>query len=261
VGALVSCWGACSLGACGTQTGTESGNPSLDFSTTECKSKEPSAESQSTGRWAKQSVGKRPLQSSSISNSSYDGLNCIVWERIDDETLKLEVTNHADGCSEDKYWKPEAELNDDGTLELRLENPTCTKASCGWCIYDLSFTVAVPSSLESLDVRVLDDSCSGEAQVASAAALSLASGAHGEVCSYANPHALRWACAAGEPRRYAPCSAEDDCHAEGTTCGAGLSCADLDQPRCAPTCEVDADCADFANTSCVDGTCRLPEAP
>jgi hypothetical protein len=261
MGALLSCWAAVSLGACGTQTGTESGNPSLDFTTTECKSKEPAAEPQSAARWSKQSVGSKLLQTSAIENSSYDGLNCFVWERIDDETLRIEVTNHADGCSENEYWEPQAELNDDGTLDLRLENPSCTKAACGWCIYDLSFTVKVPSSIEDLDVRVFGDSCSGEATVDSAARLTLGSGARGEVCGYANPNALRWMCATGKAGRFAPCSAEGDCYSEGTACGAGLSCVELDEPRCTPPCEADADCADFASTSCTEGHCVLHEAP
>ncbi len=260
-GALLSCWVAASVGACGAHSGTESGNPSLDFTSTECKSKDSTAEPQSAARWTTKSVGKAPLQTSAIENSTYDGLECFVWERIDDDTLKIEVTNYADGCSENKYWRPTAELNDDGTLELRLENPSCTKAACGWCIYDLSFTVNVPSSLESLDVHLFDDSCSGEAPLTSAARLALGDDARGEVCGYANSSALRWVCATGTAGRYAPCSAEGDCYAEGTACGAGLSCAELDEPRCAPTCSVDADCAETASTRCIAGHCVLPEAP
>ncbi len=261
VGALVVCGAAISLAACsmpGSQTGTESGNPSLEFTTTQCKSKEPTTEVQSAGRML--AIGASKLQSTVALNSRYDGLNCFVWQRVDDDTLRIEVTNHADGCSEDEYWEPVAELNDDGRLDLRLENPSCTKAACGWCIYDLSFTVQVPSSVMELDVRLFDDSCSAEAGVRSAAQLSLGSGTSGEVCSYANRYALSWGCA-GAPGRYAPCSAADNCYEEGTTCGAGLSCAALDEPRCAPPCSRDADCADYASTSCVEGHCVLPTAP
>ncbi len=246
------------LGAC---NGTESGNPSLEFSSTECKSGEPSATPQGERARAPRlrALGHGPQNESAFQDDRYDGLTCFVWERLDAETVNIQVTNHADGCSENEHWRPEAELTDDGKLDLRLENPSCSSAKCGWCIYDLSFTVKVPRTLESVEVRVFDDSCSSEgATVREQAHLALGQAERGEVCGYANPHALRWrGCTSGAPGRFLPCGAPDDCFGEGTHCAEGLTCVELDEARCAPSCTKDADCTNVAQTSCVNGACVL----
>ena len=93
------------------------GNPTLEFDSTECKSHEassdtaPQSAAESGGQSTPLSLRKTQQSTPTFMNARYDGLTCFVWERLDADTLRIEITNHADGCSENEYWQPSATLN------------------------------------------------------------------------------------------------------------------------------------------------------
>ncbi len=194
-------------------------------------------------------------------NPRYDGLTCFVWERLSEDSLRIEVTNHADGCGADQVWAPSADLNDAGELELRLDNPSCARAGCVSCIYDLSFTVSVPEMTADLDVVLYGDRCDGPAAVEGRATLALTTANRGESCVYVDFGSARWSecMSGGNGRRFAPCVAIDDCLELGDHCEEGLVCGEAvpGEPRCFPRCDAEADCASYPGTHCQGGGCQL----
>ena len=120
--ALVSAVSA--LAAC---TGTDTGNPPvIGFGNSGCKKGTSSA---------LQSVDK------GTPDPRYEGLTCLTWQHVDQQTVQIDLTNYEAGCEADKGWRPEAQLRADGGLDIVLRDDDCSQAKCGWCIYDLSFTV------------------------------------------------------------------------------------------------------------------------
>jgi len=234
-------------------TGGETGNPpnALEsFDTSGCKSE-----------LLPKGISEQSLDSAGA-DPRYQGLNCFVWERLDERTLRIEITNHVDGCGMDQGWKPQARLNGAGELELHLDVPGCVFAGCFSCVYDLSFHVQLSEGQGDLPVKLLGDTCSGPAPLEGQAVLALSASRRGEVCAYAESANSSNDCATGESggTRFGRCTKTGfECLSEGDSCQPGLTCAVLgaDEKRCLPACQSDADCAGFSSTHCEQGTCRL----
>lgn len=248
-------FGVC-LAAC---TGTDTGNPPLvtDFTNTGCKSSMSGALTQK---------GVKGDLAWSEDDAAYQGLHCFLWERLDERTLRIDLTNYESGCHTDKGWVPRAEVRDDGTLELVLDDHDCSAASCGWCIYDLSFTVELDDSTVDRQVRLSQAGCGEENRLGRSASLPLSSQDRGAVCGYAHYYALQQALLStgAAPTAHFPCGEVPGLDPQASECQEGLSCTDVGEqapsvfaggPRCIPVCETDADCDALGR--CEDGTCRL----
>jgi len=244
--ALVSA--VCALASC---TGTDTGNPPvIDFGNSGCKKSTSSA---------LQSVDK------AMPDPRYEGLTCLAWQHVDEQTVKIDLTNYEAGCEADKGWKPQAVVRDDGGLDIILQDDDCSQAKCGWCIYDLSFTVHVDKPLADGEVRVYEAGCKEGAPHVKRATLALSSSSSGAVCNYANRNALFWTARGEVGGRRMPCTTETMAGQEAMSCDQGLVCSDLGESvpveaanagaRCLLSCTVDADCEEL--TSCQDGVCKL----
>jgi hypothetical protein len=246
--ALVSAVSA--LVAC---TGTDTGNPPvIDFGNSGCHDQTYAAAS------ALQSLDK------SVPDPLYKGLTCLTWQHVDPQTLRIDLTNYESGCGTDDGWTPLAKLREDGGLDLVLQDDDCSQAGCGWCIYDLSFTVQLDRPLRDGDVRVYQQGCGDEAARPKQATLALSSLASGAVCNYSNGNALFWR-GHDEGGSRMPCLTNPDAQQTRIDCQPGLVCTDLGESnpieaanagtRCLPSCNSDADCGEL--TSCQQGVCKL----
>ncbi|MDB4988595.1 MAG: hypothetical protein JWN04_3773, partial [Myxococcaceae bacterium] len=36
----------------------------------------------------------------------YKGLTCMIWQRVDADTVRIDLTNYESGCSSDDGWHP-----------------------------------------------------------------------------------------------------------------------------------------------------------
>jgi hypothetical protein len=235
----LSVWAGC--------TGTETGNPPvIDFGNSGCL--------------AHGAVDKGVLlQSLDEPGPSYAGLTCLSFEGAENQTVRIDLHNYESGCSTDQGWVPHTELRDDGGLDIVLQDNDCSVAKCGWCIYDLSFTIRLDAPLPDGEVRVYQQGCGDTSRQEKRAVLALASQAEGAACSYAHGGALSWL-AKGKGERGMPCNLTSS--QGGVRCDEGLVCSDVgpvDQAsggtRCLPACSSDADCD--ALTACQAGVCRL----
>jgi len=196
-----------------------------------------------------------------VTASDYDGLLCVEWETERNGALTLRVLNLNGGCS--VPWEGSADVLSDGSVDLTLENPTCSVARCGWCLYDFRFTVRGAPAPSGLPLRVGTIACPGEEPTWDLAlALPEDAASSGIVCRYAHPVAYDEQLAR-----------EDRCGAKFGTCGGegaycalsgpepcqeGLACETTnDGDRCLERCETDQDCSPLAVSACVDGICRL----
>lgn len=256
VGILLS--GLSLVAAC---SGTDTGNPPvIGFGNSGCHDQaygQGLHESASTGLIL-QSLDMPTL----VPDAQYKGLTCLAWQRVDASSIRILLTNYESGCGSELGWVPKAELLDDGTLDLVLEDSDCSQASCGWCLYDLSFTIELKDRAADGPVRMSQRGCQVDALETKHAVLALASQPSGAVCNYANSSALTWKGGDDGSKRM-PCGAATGA-AGAVTCQAGLQCIDLGtQPagdfsggaRCLPSCSSDADCD--ALSSCQAGVCKL----
>lgn len=218
-----------SLAAC---SGTDTGNPPvIDFGNSGCHD---------------QSYDKG-LHLSSL-EARYKGLTCIAAAH-DDGILHVQVSNYDSGCGSDRGWTPRAELRDDGGLDLILEDHDCAQASCGWCLYDLSFTLQLAQAPTG-EVRLYQRGCDGSPQEKRAV---FAQGAD-VACAYTNASALLWKGGdEGGERMVCGTYARDP----NLPCQQGLTCtpAASDGERCLRTCTSDADCDSLER--CDAKVCRL----
>lgn len=244
--ALVSAVSA--LAAC---TGTDTGNPPvIDFGNSGCKKGTSSA---------LQSVDK------GTPDPRYEGLTCLTWQHVDEQTVQIDLTNYEAGCEADKGWKPQAEVRADGGLDIVLRDEDCSQAKCGWCIYDLSFTVHVDKPLSDGEVHVYQAGCGGVSPYEKRATLALASSPSGAVCNYTNRNALSWPGGGAGGGKRMPCTTATTSGPGSASCQAGLVCTDLGEStpveaanagtRCLLSCTADADCDEL--TSCQEGVCKL----
>ena len=234
----------CGLVALGACTGTETGNPPLiDFGKTACKALD---------KLAKERPAESTDTTSVLIDPLYDGLTCFVWERIDAQTLRVDVTNHVTGCGSDLGWTPRLKLSDDGAVELILDDDDCTQARCGSCIYDLSFTVQLDEDMRDRPVRFYELGCE-QNPTPMRATLPLSSQASGAVCTHTSGSAL--AQRGGHSSLRMPCGKLFN----GTeaTCNDGLLCTELaaDQRVCLAQCQSDTDCDKLSR--CDGSVCRL----
>lgn len=203
-----------------------------------------------------------PLYSWLPDDERYRGLQCFLWDRQDDDKLRVRVTNYAAGCHADEGWQPRAIARSAREVDLVLENRQCLSAGCGWCLYDLLFVLdAKLAGQPTLSLNLLQDPGCGD-QRRDSVTLPLGEHASGVNCSYANPHALNdWTFthgAAGKERM--PCG-----HSEpSVSCAAGLSCTAVDSEGryqdhklCLAFCQNDADCRPSELMRCKDGACQL----
>ncbi len=242
---------AAGLVAC---TGTDTGNPpSLldDFETPGCKSQAVADESLAL-------ISKQRTADEALEN-----LECVVWQRVDEETLSLELTNHSDTCGADYGWTPRAERDDMGSVAFYLDNPKCDFAGCGSCAYDLKFTVSLDDGPDDVKVQLYGDDCFRERVLAREVMIPLSSAPNsGVLCTnYRESYGLSTVFACGQSPTFGPCddrlreNQDESC----SLCGAGSVCSEVsgDRRRCLPTCETEADCADFPSTRCMAGLCQL----
>jgi hypothetical protein len=195
-----------------------------------------------------------------------DGLRCVAWQRVGTGELKIDLYNFDSACG--ATWAGDAAVAADGTLELHVDNPSCTIAFCGKCLYDWSFDVqaAIPAN-QATPVAITIDSCKGQQQTVQ---LSAALGAEdaGISCVFADYGSLTWqAEAAGTCGKAGmPCVGSLLCGTGSLTstgtCDSGLTCdssAAVNEPRCLVPCTTIADCPRADAWSCQSGLCRPAE--
>lgn len=193
-------------------------------------------------------------------NPLYKGLTCFHWQRGEDDTVRIDLSNYESACGSDMGWKPQLERRDDGGLDLILQDDSCAAYRCGWCLYDLSFTIELERPIDG-EVRLYQRGCAEQDAHLKRATLPLATQASGTVCNYTHAVAL-------EMKNGAPGTDRTPCGptSRTPTCDADLVCTDLGSrptgdfsggARCLASCTADTACD--ALTSCQDGVCRLRE--
>lgn len=235
-------------------SGTDTGNPPvIDLQTSGCRERYGASK---TADLALQSLAPEVTR-----DPLYDGLTCFVWSRADDR-LTISLTNYETGCFADRGWSPRAELAKDGALELVLADDECSVAACGWCVYDLSFTIEDAELLRDREVRLYERGCDSSPARFKRAMLPLGSQQSGAVCTYAHYVALQ-GFGAAPPGQRGACGAVQAGTADAA-CSDGQRCVDLGAneggdfskgKRCLATCASDADCD--ALSRCEAGACRL----
>ncbi|HET7538780.1 MAG TPA: hypothetical protein VFK05_02880 [Polyangiaceae bacterium] len=243
-------------------TGTETENPLaplVSFHASDCK-KELTVGSKSLP--APDSGPLRNVTSKQVSfDSSYDGLQCISWQKLEGGAVRFDLGNFHEGCGVD--WQGSASITADGKVALNAINAECAVARCGWCMYDWGFDVrGVPEGKDAtLQVTVVDDA--GEhcpnATAPYEITLPTSSAAQGLLCRPAFRSAVEWqANALGTNGGLnMPCDP-----ATASSCSAELSCGPLastDDLRCLARCSADSDCPLPEVLSCIEGTCRLTQ--
>lgn len=195
----------------------------------------------------------------------YAGLQCVKWDTIDGG-FRIGLTNFEGACGAEWQGQVATQGQD---VELRLVNPDCMIAACGSCIYDWTFDVRMSASEGGDTFSLVVDPCPGEqAPDVESVQLPLATEPSGELCRYADAHALGWQASALDTcgAAYMPCreasgmcgmgSTAEPCDpdlvcTEGTTEGVGI---------CHAACQTDADCVPETQMKC-DGTVCRPKNP
>jgi hypothetical protein len=248
--AALSCGRDEPAGSGGTTTG-----PLVSFEGSACK-KEAAKAAAATAGEARQALA---------ANDVYAGLQCVRWSPIDGG-FRVLLLNFEGACGAE--WSGRATQNG-AALELRLVNPDCRIAACGWCIYDWSFDVKMTAAAGGTDVAIVVDPCPGQQTATSQSVhLPLASTPSGELCRYANPNALGWqamslgTCGAA----YMPCrEGTGMCPLGdgGSPCDDGLTCAKgatgdaaASGNVCHAACAASADCLPAGVMTCDAGLCR-----
>jgi len=192
-----------------------------------------------------------------------DGLRCVAWKRLGDNEIKLDLYNFDGACG--ATWSGDAAVATDGTLELRIDNPSCTIARCGSCLYDWSFHVGGVLPDRPTTVAIAVNACPGT-QTPVATALTLGAEAEGIACGFAGYAGLQGEAVqlgtcgqAGMPCTGAYMCGTGSASATGT-CATGLACADdgrsATQLLCLMPCATMADCPRTDVFSCQAGLCR-----
>ena len=192
-----------------------------------------------------------------------DGLSCVAWQRAGAGQMKIDLYNYTGACG--TTWIGDAAVAADGTLELHIDNPSCTVALCGKCLYDWSFDLnAVIPSNQITPVAITIDTCKGQQQAVQLSG-NLGAADAGLSCTFADYGALTWQASAASTCGKAgmPCVGSLLC---GTgsftstgTCDSGLVCdssSAVNEPRCLVPCTTTADCPRADAWSCQSGLCR-----
>jgi hypothetical protein len=194
-------------------------------------------------------------------DTSYDGLQCIAWQKLAPGSFRFELGNFHESCGID--WQGSATVAGDGSVALHAINSGCRAARCGWCLYDWAFDVrGVPEGSDPrLLISVVDDDGSRCPSATNPYDVTLPTGAaeQGLVCRPAFRGALEWQTqalgTAGQLNM--PCDP-----AVATSCAAELSCGPLaaaDDLRCLARCSADSDCPLPGVLACREGTCQLTQ--
>jgi hypothetical protein len=189
----------------------------------------------------------------------YAGLTCVLWD-TSGETLRVRLSNHRDGCGLDHGWEPQARIDDTG-VELLLDNPSCSIAACGNCIYDLSFDVQVAALQDrsELSLRVLGSECSGERPVHHTLRLPLASQPSGAQCTYTFEN---FDLLGAMPQGALHTRCGDTALFGSVGCASGV-CTEVSAKNrlCLAPCSSDLDCQPADVMTCSEGVCQLRTAP
>jgi len=193
--------------------------------------------------------------------SAYDGLQCFVWETLEDDTLAITLTNFHDSCG--VPWAGSVAVDDTGVVELQVTNEICAEADCGWCIYDWSFELRGMTPADELAVRAERAGCPGDPfETVAEITLPIGDAAAGARCRYANWDALGQH--AGEAglcgHELMPCTsaeAQGWCWTDQQVppCVDDLEC-DADTDLCHQPCTIDDDCPLPGTLSCQTDLCR-----
>ena len=252
IGVLAVSWCACGSNSAGPSPGDGGTSPIL-FSSSACK-KEKSA--------ATLLAHLRTLKV--IDNESgLEGLRCVAWQRMGANELKVDLFNFDASCG--ATWTGDAAVAADGTLNLHVDNPSCTIALCGKCLYDWSFDVNLSVAVGAVvPVTIAADSCASS-QAATTWSVAIGSEDKGIHCTLADYGAMTWQASATSTCGKAgmPCVGSLLCGSGEVTstgtCDAGLVCdssAAANQPVCLLPCTTNTDCPRADVWSCQSGLCR-----
>ncbi len=240
-----------SVWACGTSENEHTGNL-VSFVGSPCKKEAPA--DAGTG------IIEQALLTA-VDGAALAGLQCVAWERAGTDGLKIDLVNFEGACG--AQWRGSASVSADGSLALRLDNPQCLIASCGWCIYDWSFEVRGVGAASPLPVGISIDTCPGAQPLRTyQLELPVAGSPEGVLCRYANYSALGWQ---AQPTGTCgtldlPCEGTSMCSSTTErSCDTGLVCdtnGTAEQYICLAPCAVDADCPSASVLACQAGFCR-----
>ena len=195
-------------------------------------------------------------------DGSYDGLQCIAWQKLAEGSFRFELGNFHGSCGITD-WKGSASVAQDGTVVLNAINSDCRAAACGWCLYDWAFDVRnVPEAEDAhLVISIVGDDgkkCDA-ARPSDDVMIPTNNAEQGILCRpvfrYAADTLGRTLETPG--KLHMPCDLSVP-----TPCTAALSCGPLastDDLRCLTRCSADSDCTLPSLLTCQEGTCRLAQ--
>ncbi len=201
------------------------------------------------------------VQQALSADDVYAGLQCVRWAPVDGG-FRVVLLNFEGACGAE--WTGQVGAND-GAVALRLVNPLCLVAACGWCIYDWTFDVRMGASPGGNAFDIVVDTCPGTQQPESeSVVLPLDTQPTGELCRYANANALGWQAMALDTcgAAYMPCREEPGMcgtSAGAAPCDADLVCADGADAAahvCQSACAADSDCTPKGVMKCEASVCR-----
>jgi hypothetical protein len=195
------------------------------------------------------------------------GLRCVAWKRVGTTELKLDLYNFDGACG--TTWVGDAAIGADGTIALAIDNPSCTVALCGKCLYDWSFDVqgAIPAGPVPVDITV--NTCKGQ-QTPVQIPTTIGAEEEGLACSFADYGGLLWQASATSTcgTLAMPCVGSSLCGSGSFTstgtCNTGLVCdssAATNEPRCLAPCSTAQDCPRADAWVCQSGLCRPNAQP
>jgi hypothetical protein len=158
----------------------------------------------------------------------------------------------------------------DGSIALGIDNPSCTVAHCGKCLYDWSFDIrgAIPTG-QPVPINVTVNTCKGQ-QAPVQVPTTIGAEEQGIACSFADYGGLLWQASATSTcgTLAMPCVGSSLCGSGSFTstgtCNAGLVCdssAAPNEPRCLVPCTTTQDCPRADAWSCQGGLCRPNAQP
>jgi hypothetical protein len=236
--------------------GTETDDPSIDFRSSACKSKELTGAALSVDE-ATTADPRGQLGG----GEAYDGLNCFAWTAARDGRLRVDIYNFTGSCGEGLDGRA---VLDDSTLALFASPKGCAVASCGSCQYDLSFELGGVRVDQPLPVTLQFEYCGNTPREArGAVTLPLDRRASGVICrTGACHHGIGHFCG---KLHCPPCADKDggfhnSCgSADDPGCPADLVCDERTSTKaCLAKCTSDSDCL-VEVERCDGGACRLRE--
>jgi hypothetical protein len=189
-----------------------------------------------------------------------DGLACVGWARGSTDA-QIDLFNYAGSCG--ASWTGNGAVAADGSVKLTVDNPSCSLASCGTCMYDWSFTLRSPiPANQSVPLSIQVNPCPDRAGTTTTATIGATKS--GLRCTFANYGALGWHASAKDlcGKAGMPCKGTDLCRGGGSsttlTCDTGLVCDSTvtrNEARCLIPCQTYADCPRTDVWTCSDGLC------